>query len=308
MTNNYSPSKKPIFVVTEQETGQRVDNILFKKYKNIQKTQWYKLLRKGQVRVNGKRIKPLQKVAQGDQIRIPASIYFSEDKTPAFILQKERNKLYHQIIYENDRFLIIDKPAGMSCHSGSGVAYGVIEILQSDVKRWPYIQLCHRLDRYTSGCLVCAKDRLSLVAFQQQLKDFSVKKEYVALLSGLMTAHIKVDQPLDVNHRVNGKRVVTVSNTGKPAITLFSPIQARQKYSLVSCQIEYGRTHQIRVHAAFLGHPVLGDTIYGDGSEFCVTKKRQLFLHAHHITFFDGKRKVSVKVEIPEIFNHYVNL
>ncbi|WP_395375355.1 RluA family pseudouridine synthase [Marinicella sp. W31] len=300
------PKKQPIFEVDASETGQRIDNLLLKKYKQLKKPQWYKLLRKGQVRVNGKRIKPLHKVVAGDKIRIPPSIFFVDQKAAPEIPQKVTGRLLDSIIFENASYVIIDKPAGMACHAGSGIFYGVVEVLQN-CGRWPYIQLCHRLDKSTSGCLVLAKNREALAAFQKQLKDKTIDKEYVAVLQGLLTDSVVVDQALNTHHRVNGIRTVIVDAKGKPAKTTFEPLQATQQCSLVHCLIESGRTHQIRVHAAHIGHAVVGDPLYGE-DEKPRMKGRQLYLHAQSIRFSDQNQTITGEAPVPSLFYQYVDL
>ena len=301
------PAKKqPIFEVQTSETGQRIDNLLLKKYKQVKKPQWYKLLRKGQVRVNGKRVKPLHKVATGDKIRIPPSIFFTDEKAAADIPQRVTGRLLDSIIFENDAYVILDKPAGMACHAGSGIAYGVVEVLHA-CDRWSYIQLCHRLDKSTSGCLVLAKNREALAAFQQQLKDKTIDKEYVAVLHGLLGDVVVVDEPLNTQHRVNGIRTVIVDAHGKSAKTTFEPLQAKQHCSLVHCLIESGRTHQIRVHAAHMGHAVVGDPLYGTFQK-PHQKGRELYLHAQRIRFADQNQTITAEAPVPSLFYQYVDL
>jgi len=301
------PKKQPIFAVDASETGQRIDNLLLKRYKQLKRPQWYKLLRKGQVRVNGKRIKPLHKVQAGDQVRIPPFVFFADEKKAAEIPQRTTERLLDNILFENTSYLIIDKPAGMACHAGSGIDYGVVEVLHSS-DRWPYIQLCHRLDRNTSGCLVLAKSREALAAFQNQLKDKTIHKEYVAVLQGLLSTATVVDAPLNTQHRVNGIRTVIVDAQGKPAKTTLEPVQSTQASSLVQCLIESGRTHQIRVHSAHIGHAVVGDALYGDG-EKPRTKGRQLYLHAHRIRFLDQDQQIITgEAPVPALFYEYVDL
>ena len=301
------PTKKqPVFEVTESDSGQRIDNLLLKKYKQLKKPQWYKLLRKGQVRVNGKRIKPLYKVVVGDQVRIPPFIFFADSKAAPVIPEHTIERLLGSIIFENASYLVLDKPAGMACHAGSGTQYGVVEVIQKS-SRWSYVQLCHRLDKSTSGCLVLAKSRESLAAFQQQLKDKTINKEYVAVVQGMLNAIEVIDAPLNTQHRVNGIRTVIVDAEGKDAKTTLEPVQATQQCSLVHCRIESGRTHQIRVHAAHIGHPVVGDPLYGDG-EKPLLKGRQLYLHAQLISFEDQGATITVEAPTPSIFHAYVDL
>lgn len=286
--------KKPIFHVSKNDVGQRLDNYLMKHCKQLEKSSCYKLIRKGQIRVNGKRSKPLQKLQEGDQVRVPPFLYFVENEliqVPPQLLQTFKAAT----LYEDSEYLVINKPAGIPVHSGTGHQFGVIEIITSQ-QQYEHVQLAHRLDKDTSGCLLLAKNRPSLVKFQALMKKHEVEKSYLAILSGQLIKPVKIDQPLDTNHRVNGIRHVIISSSGQSAETVFTPIKSRANLTLTRCDIESGRTHQIRVHAKHMGLPVLGDQFYGGKKHH---SNRQLFLHAHILRF--GGR--SFTAPVPDEFD-----
>ena len=273
-------SQKPIFIVSDNDEGQRLDNYLLKQCKQLNKANCYKLIRKGQIRINGKRIKPLQKLVAGDRVRVPPFVFFVERKVIA-IDQQVQHQLLQQVIFEDADYLVLNKPAGMPCHTGTGHQFGVIEIINS-IAQYADTQLAHRLDKDTSGCLLLATNRPALLKFQQALKNQAVKKSYLAVLTGQLLNPIEVNQPLDTEHRVAGIRHVIVSQSGQAALTHFQPLTRNAQYTLVQCDISSGRTHQIRVHAQHIKHPVLGDRFYG---KKCTVLSRQLYLHAHKLQF-----------------------
>ncbi len=272
--------KKPVFVVKENDAGQRLDNYLLKQCKNTSKSICYKLIRKGQIRINGKRVKPLQKLVTGDQVRVPPFLFFVEPQK-VVVPEKLRQQLLNEIIFEDADYLVLNKPPGLPCHTGTGHQFGVIEIIHS-VQGFGDVQLAHRLDKDTSGCLLLAKNRAALLVFQESLQLHQVEKSYLAVLTGRLKELQVVNQPLDTAHRIQGIRHVKVSATGSPAQTKFLPINHQNDLSLVQCDIVSGRTHQIRVHAKHMGHSILGDRFYGDAAP---DLSRALFLHAHQLQF-----------------------
>ncbi|TDR19378.1 RluA family pseudouridine synthase [Marinicella litoralis] len=292
--------KKPIFEVTENDVGQRLDNYLMKQRKHIEKSNWYKLIRKGLIRVNGKRVKPLHKLAARDAIRIPASIFFVESNK-AKVDPKWQSDLMQHVVIEDKDYLLLNKPAGLAVHTGTGHKMGVIEIIGS-IPGYENTQLAHRLDKDTSGCLLLAKSRQALVRFQSALKTQQVTKTYDALLLGALPAPVTVEQPLFTDHREGGIRTVLVDPRGKPAISHFNPIVIQPSLSWVKCQIETGRTHQIRVHAQYLGCPVLGDSLYGKSDS---TLDRSLYLHASSLQFLSRDWQVDVPDVFKQTFNQF---
>lgn len=275
-----------VVVVDEGGDGQRIDNYLFTRLKGVPKTWVYRVLRRGEVRVNKGRAKPATRLAAGDQVRIP----------PVRIAQREvsdgpsrtyRETINKSIIYEDDLILVINKPAGFAVHGGSGVSHGVIEILRALRPQAKYLELAHRLDRETSGCLMLAKRRSALQILQELQLDGRIEKRYLALLPGnWRKGRITVDMPLQKNTLRSGERVVRVDAEGKVAITHFEVREHLTGCMLVEAVLETGRTHQIRVHAAHLESPILGDPKYGDAElnrRFREFGLKRLFLHAHRL-------------------------
>lgn len=287
--------KKPIFKATENDQDQRLDNFLLKHRKHLNKSSWYKLIRKGQVRVNGKRVKPLYKINAGDLIRIPPHVFYVEQKS-VYIDPALQQQLLTTVLYEDRDYLVINKPAGLACHAGTGEPVGVIEIMSS-IQGFAALQLGHRLDKATSGCLLLAKSRQALLKFQQAMQLGEVSKTYEALLTGLLDSPIEVNQPLDINNRVDGIRTVLVSAQGKAAMTQFEPIKHSASITWVRCLIFTGRTHQIRVHAQYLGMPIVGDPIYGKSTD---SRNLPLCLHARLLKFAG----IEVDAPVPGTFQN----
>jgi 23S rRNA pseudouridine955/2504/2580 synthase len=288
--------QKPVFVASSNDAGQRVDNYLLKNCKQLNKASCYKLIRKGQIRINGKRIKPLQKLNAGDHVRVPPFVFFI-DQPVVDIPNNVQQQLLQQVIFEDDDYLVLNKPAGLPCHTGTGHEYGVIEIITS-MAAYADTQLAHRLDKDTSGCLLLAKNRTALLTFQQALKNQAVKKSYLAVLAGELIDPIEVNQALDTDNRVNGIRHVIVSENGQAAKTIISPLKRNSKYTLVQCSISTGRTHQIRVHAKHIGHSVVGDRMYGLKKP---ALSRELYLHAKHLCFADYQFSAPIPVEFEQV-------
>ncbi|WP_223789318.1 RluA family pseudouridine synthase [Marinicella meishanensis] len=277
---DHKSGKKPIYSATADDAGQRLDNYLLKQAKSWRKNELYKLIRKGQVRINGKRVKPDARIAEGDQIRVPPPVFYAARPTPAVSAQQRRS-LQQQVLYEDANYLVLNKPAGWPVHAGSGHPVGVIEVANS----WSNeasLQLAHRLDKDTSGCLLLTKSRQSLTRFQAALQQQQVKKTYLAILNGVLDSAKTVDLSLDTGHRVEGIRTVIPSTAGQSAHTEFTPLRWDAQMTLVRCQIRSGRTHQIRVHAQTLGVPVLGDAHYGTAAP---QLPRALYLHAAELAF-----------------------
>jgi 23S rRNA pseudouridine955/2504/2580 synthase len=270
------------------EGGQRLDNFLLRTLKGVPRSHIYRLLRRGEVRVNGGRAKPEHRLAEGDSVRLPP-VRVAAEEAPGAVPARLRATVREAIVHEDERVLVIDKPAGLAVHGGSGLSFGVIEALRAD-RPQAELELAHRLDRDTSGLLVVAKDRGSLRVLHALLRDGAVDKTYLALLAGRWTLGRKrIDAPLATHHRQGGERTVTVHAAGKPSASTFRPIERfGAEATLVEVDIHTGRTHQIRVHAAFAGHPVAGDPKYGD-REFNLRMKERglerMFLHAHALAF-----------------------
>ncbi|MBU0500143.1 MAG: 23S rRNA pseudouridine(955/2504/2580) synthase RluC [Gammaproteobacteria bacterium] len=278
-----------IISATEAEEGQRLDNFLFTRLKGVPRSRIYRILRKGEVRVNKGRVAPSYRIAVGDAIRIPP-IRLSVDSEPAprpaaGLLER----LGHCILFEDERLLVINKPTGLAVHGGSGLDYGLIEALRAMRPEQRELELVHRLDRETSGCLLVAKKRSALRVLHERMRAGAVEKRYLALLAGKWRRDkVNVDAPLRKNTLQGGERVVRVDPAGKAARTRFSVVERLGAYSLVNALLETGRTHQIRVHAAHLETPICGDTKYGNQNINAELRKKglnRLFLHAAELRF-----------------------
>ena len=286
--------------VSEDEAGQRIDNFLSRHLKGVPRSHIYRILRRGEVRVNRGRIRPQYKLRAGDTVRIPPvrlepgrERVLSPDRLPA---------IAGHILFENSRLLVLDKPAGIAVHGGSGLSYGVIEALRAQRPEAPYLELVHRLDRETSGCLLIAKRRSALRDLHRQLREGRVTKHYLALVRGDFAGTRRVEAPLRKNQMQGGERIVRVSADGKPAATVFRQVSRHGNATLVEAVLETGRTHQIRVHAAHMDHPLAGDEKYGDAGFNRDMKRhglRRMFLHAHMLEFADPASGEPVNVSAP---------
>ena len=284
--------------VSEDEAGQRIDNFLARYLKGVPKSHIYRILRRGEVRVNSGRIRAQYKVCAGDTVRIPP-VRISESKpghVPGINLEQH-------VLFENPRLLVINKPSGIAVHGGSGLSYGIIEALRAERSTAPYLELGHRLDRETSGCLVIAKRRSFLRAFHEQLQQGQVKKLYLALVDGQWQGGKRtVDVPLRKNQLRGGERMVSVDPEGKTAISIFRPVSVYQDTSLVEVELKTGRTHQIRVHGQHIGHPLAGDEKYGEeqfNRRMRAIGLRRMLLHAHMIEFVDPYDDEVITVSSP---------
>lgn len=277
---NPAPAVRYLEVDAEQ-AGQRLDNFLLTALKGVPRSLIYRVVRTGQVRVNHGRAQAGLRINAGDRIRIPP-LRLTIEKPQITPLTADLNKLATAIIYEDNKLLIINKPTGIAVHGGSGINYGVIEALR--ILRHQNLELVHRLDRDTSGCLMLAKRRSELHWLHQALQNNQLEKRYLALLVGCMThSKIEVDMPLRKNTVQSGERIVRIDVTGKPARTEFKRLRQFATTTLVEIRPHTGRTHQIRVHAAHLGMPVAGDEKYGNKEFNTKLRKiglKRLFLHA----------------------------
>jgi 23S rRNA pseudouridine955/2504/2580 synthase len=275
----------------EGDAGQRLDNFLVRTLKGVPRTHVYRLLRKGEVRVNSKRAKPDQRVEAGDRIRLPpvrrpdTSAEGVTARPPSPSLAK---LVTDAIVYEDPDLLVLNKPAGVAVHGGSGMAHGVIEVLRAVRPDARELDLVHRLDRETSGCLIVAKRRAALRDLHAQLREGQTEKRYLALVCGKWNLGQKrIELPLATGERRGGERHVAVRTHGQMAVSTFRPVQFFGNVaSLLEVEIGTGKTHQIRVHAAYAGHPVAGDDKYGDRDCNEVLKAyglNRMFLHASSI-------------------------
>ncbi len=301
--NTEDKPAKNIFIVNSDSDGQRIDNFLLKTLKEVSKSNIYKLLRKGQIRVNGKRTKPIYRVKEKDIVRIPPFL-IPDEKGELFISDNLMNQVREAIVFENKNFMVINKPSGLAVHSGTGVRVGLIEICKKLFSTID-IQLAHRLDRDTSGCVVLTKNRNALNDFNTQSKDDTLIKKYSALVQGVIKNDFIVELALDTSARQNGERTVEVCERGKWAKTKFTVsefYQCKVPATLLQCQLFSGRTHQIRVHASASDCPIAGDQRYGNGKFNAKLRNlglKRLFLHAANIQFKDGDEQIIVNAELP---------
>lgn len=275
--------------------GQRLDNFLAGQLKGAPKSLIYKIIRSGQVRVNGGRCKPERKLADGDEVRIPP-VRLAPDDDSATPSRGLLQTLERSVVFEDARLLAIDKPSGVASHGGSGIRFGAIEAMRA-LRPDASLELVHRLDRDTSGLLVLAKKRSALRELQALMRgEGDIRKHYLALLLGRMPdGTMTVDAPLHVGLRQGGERHVQVGDAGKPSTSHFQVLERRGGHSYCRVRIDTGRTHQIRVHARHIGHPVAGDDKYGDAEANRRLRAKaglgRLFLHAASLEFsLDGGR------------------
>ena len=293
-----------LLTISEEEAGQRIDNFLLRVCKGVPKSHIYRVLRSGEVRVNKGRIDQTYRLVDGDVVRVPP-IRIAEKATQVAAPGAE-----FKILLEDNHLLIIDKPAGVAVHGGSGVSYGVIEQLRASRPDAKFLELVHRLDRDTSGVLLLAKKRSALTNLHEQMRDGVTDKRYLTLVHGdwkNARQHIKL--PLYKYSTSDGERRVRVQEDGQPSHTVFSLIRRYGEFAFLEAELKTGRTHQIRVHLSASGFPIIGDDKYGD---FTLNKSMQkadgervafkrMFLHAHQITFVHPEtgKTVTIKAGLP---------
>ncbi|MBK1734622.1 23S rRNA pseudouridine(955/2504/2580) synthase [Halorhodospira abdelmalekii] len=304
--------------VLADEAGQRIDNFLLRRLKGVPRSRVYRLLRRGEVRIDGARVRPTARLEAGQLVRIPPVTQAARPegvagggaaaRLPAALLERLR----HAVLYEDERLIVLNKPSGLAVHGGSTVRLGLIEALRQLRPQLPFVELAHRLDQETSGCLILAKRRSTLRRLHAQLRDGAVRKQYTALLVGtLAESHYRIDAPLERRSGAGHERQVWVSEAGRAART---ELQLRRSYvvgepvigggvSLVDVDLATGRTHQIRVHCAHIGHPVAGDARYGEHAANAELRRRcglrRLFLHASGVAFEHPDHGTPLEVVAP---------
>lgn len=287
--------------IDSEAHGQRIDNFLLKTLKGVPKSYIYRIVRKGEVRVNKKRIKPDYRLQQGDLLRIPpVRVSERESSIPSnSVLQR----VAASIIYDDDDLMVLNKPSGLAVHGGSGLNYGLIEALRALYPEQKGLELVHRLDRDTSGCILIAKKRSILAALHEQVRENQMDKIYWCLVQGHWPRRrTRVEAPLEKNTLSSGERMVRVSPAGKYALSLVSIQQVYREATLLQIKIETGRTHQIRVHTTHMGHPIAGDSKYGDDAfnkQMKALGLRRLFLHAARLSFTHPKTGRRLTIEAP---------
>jgi 23S rRNA pseudouridine955/2504/2580 synthase len=305
-TSNNDPERAKVryLEAAAGDVGQRIDNFLMRQLREAPRSLVYRILRSGEVRVNGGRVQPSYRLALNDRVRIPPlriEPATPSSRGPSAGLQQLISKA---VLYEDRELLAIDKPAGVAVHGGSGISFGVIEALRAARPELTELELVHRLDRDTSGCLLLAKRRAALRELHALLRERAMQKTYLTLVCGRWAlGNQTIDLPLKTNLKQGGERMVRVHSEGQPAQSSFAVKQHFAKLaSLLEVSIGTGRTHQIRVHAAYAGYPIAGDEKYGDRD--CAAKLRafglgRMFLHAERLQFQRNGVDFSIAAPLP---------
>lgn len=282
--------------------GQRVDNFLITYLKGVPKSLVYRIIRKGEVRVNKKRVKAVYRLQSEDVVRIPP-VRVAEKTEDIPVSEGLAKVLRDSVLQETDNWLVMNKPHGLSVHAGSGIKQGLIEALRQVRKNDTFLELVHRLDKDTSGCILIAKNRKSLNFLQQALKDKAFSKKYHALVAGRWSDKVvQVNQPLLKSGDQSERMVRVNASQGKEAITRFKVLERFSRCTLVEAEPVTGRTHQIRVHAQFTGHPLIGDVKYGNKQADSAFQQKgffRMFLHAASLGFPDPDTGSVIRVNAP---------
>ncbi len=300
-----------VFTVSADEEGQRLDNYLVTRLKGVPKSAVYRVIRKGEVRVNKGRAKPERRLVQGDLVRVPP-LRMAEIVPPPAPGRSLINHLQEAVLYDKDGLLIVDKPAGLAVHGGSGVNLGLIEALRQMPGHHGFLELVHRLDKETSGCVMIARKRSVLKLFQEALRQRSgIKKTYLALAQGRWPKGLsEVGVPLKRFVQQSGDRIVRVSTEGKASLTRFQVVESYRDATLLRASPITGRTHQIRVHAQHSGCPLVGDEKYGDTPLNQTLKElgcRRLFLHAISLEIkLEAWEPLFIEAAVPSDLRHFL--
>jgi len=297
------PPKVQLVTISEEEAGQRIDNFLLRICKGVPKSHLYRVLRSGEVRVNKGRIDQTYRLVEGDVVRIPPIRMAEVSLSPVPGCEFD-------ILHEDNHLLVINKPAGVAVHGGSGVSFGVIEQLRAARPEAKFLELVHRLDRDTSGVLLLAKKRSALTNLHEQIRENLMDKRYLTLVRGEWKnrkQHVKL--PLFRYTTADGERRVKVQEDGQPSHTIFHLLRKYGEFVLLEAELKTGRTHQIRVHLSASGFPILGDDKYGDFALNRALQKaddkrialKRMFLHAHRITFThpDTGEEITLEAALP---------
>ena len=287
-----------------EASGQRIDNFIMARLRGVPRSRIYRLLRKGEARVNGGRVKALYRLCVGDIVRIPP-VYFSDKKTQVYVKDHHRKLLESAVLFQDDQRLVLNKPAGWAVHGGSGINHGIIEIAR-EIWKDPNLELAHRLDKGTSGCLLIAKSRTALKILHSSLRDRSMKKRYSLIVYGKWNSRIKtIRLPLHRFILPSGERRVKVSADGKPSRTDFEIKQKGKQATWMQAFPYTGRTHQIRVHCLANGHGIVGDEKYFHESSDPIRRNHLgigLCLHADRIRVEFQGRDLKFEAPLPESF------
>lgn len=300
MSETPSADRVSFVTIDEGRDGQRLDNFLITHLKGVPRSRIYRIIRSGEVRVNKKRAKQTTRLANGDIVRVPP-IRTAESEAPPKVSGALAERLSRTLIYEDEHLFIFNKPAGLAVHGGSGVSLGLIEALRVLYPEERELELVHRLDRDTSGCIMVARRRSFLRRLQRLMQQGGVEKRYWLLCQGFKGKERRIEAPL-LKLMQGNERVVRVSREGKPSVTDFRLLERLGGVSLVEATLGTGRTHQIRVHSQFGGFALLGDDKYGNDQGDRLLGElgvRRLCLHAHSLTFRHPLSERRVRVEAP---------
>ena len=304
--NDLSKARAEWVEVGEESAAQRIDNFLLRRLKGVPKSHVYRVLRSGQVRVNSGRVKPEYRLKAGDRVRVPPMRMASVEK------KSISRPAEFPIVHEDAALLVIDKPAGVAVHGGSGLSYGVIEALRAGRPQAKFLELVHRLDRDTSGLLMIAKKRSALVELHRMLREGEVDKRYLAVVIGHWAFERKeMREALHKYVTAAGERRVSVSEDGKAAVTGVKRLKASAAFSLLELRLMTGRTHQIRVHLAHAGHPIVGDDKYGDfdaNKRLAKEGAKRLFLHAGRLALKHplGAERLALEASLPADMGDFI--
>jgi len=298
-----APAQVRHVVIDANDDGMRLDNYLLRVFKNVPKSRIYKIIRSGEVRVNSGRAKAGTRLAEADQVRLPPVRQKTKPgpgRPPDALVERVERAL----VRSADDFLFFNKPAGLAVHAGSGLRFGLIEVLRV-ARAGEYVELVHRLDRQTSGCLLVARSRKALDGLREGLNAASSRKRYLALVEGRWPhGTVEVDAPLSRDNERSGERMVEVDRAhGRASLSVFSPVAHYRDATLMSVEIRTGRTHQIRVHAAHMGHPIAADDKYGINERTSIWNEHglsRMFLHAENLQIHYAGETLDLKAELPQ--------
>jgi len=301
-----SKARATLLEVDGENAGQRIDNFLLRRLKGVPKSHVYRVLRSGEVRVNSGRVKPDYRLQAGDRVRVPPV------RTAQRAAQPAPRPIAFRVVHEDAALLVIDKPSGVAVHGGSGVSFGAIESLRAARPDAKLLELAHRLDRDTSGLLLVAKKRSALLELHRMLREGEIEKVYLAVVKGRWQGGAReIREALHKYVNARGERRVSVQREGKQAVTRVRPLALAERFSLLELRLLTGRTHQIRVHLAHAGHPVLGDEKYGDFELNRALAKdgvKRLLLHAHRLAFAHpvSRERLVLESELPQDMQRFV--
>lgn len=296
--------------ITNDITAQRIDNFICKEFQKMSKNTLYKMLRVGDIKINNKKVQPYYKLQTGDIVSYLKRIELKIKKNTK-LDNKLKKKILSCIIFEDDDLLIINKPTGIAVHGGSGLKFGIIEIFRALKPNYYFLELIHRIDRNTSGILMLAKTKYTLKNIHQQFREQKIFKIYTAIIHGVLNINQYVSTPLHKKIR-NGKKIIITHQVGKKSTSIFKIKKKLNNNTLVEIIPKTGRTHQIRVHAAYIGHPIVFDTIYGntilDNNIDVNQKHKKILLHASKIIFYhpNNHRKYHIHAPLANRFRRFI--